>query len=187
MASTAPTTTKKPYVPKWKKKATLAEQLGAAGAPLDPSAVGLKGNTAVLFRQGNETKTTMAFSGQLIRDVASQAGQFIQYGCGKGECGTCECLVNGQWIRPCVATVPPMAPGETYLVQLKAQKSSKSVSSGTFFSVRSFLMGFWNNFLGVVGLFKFRGAAKKNWDERQEFERLVRERALEKKRQRLLQ
>ena len=139
------TSSKKGYEPKWKKKKTLADEMGK---PKDLSEVGIKGTVSVVFRQGNETKTTMAMPGHLLRDVASQAGQFIKYGCGKGECGTCECLVNGQWIRPCSTMVPGDIPaGQDYVVQVKDVKN-KAKSSGKFFSVRSFLAGFWNNLLG---------------------------------------
>ena len=39
---------------------------------------------------GNETTRTMAIAGQPLKEVAAQAGQYIKYQCGKGECGTCE-------------------------------------------------------------------------------------------------
>jgi ferredoxin len=170
------------YEPKWKKKATLADTLGAS-ATIDPTQVGLKGTIPVVFMQGNETRTTMAWPGQSVRDVASQAGQFIRYGCGKGECGTCECLVNGQWMRPCVAAVPPTAAGETFTVVVK-QIKNKAKSSGKFYSARSFVMGFYNNLLGMIGFVKERRAARNNWKERQDYEALVRQRALEKKQSR---
>lgn len=79
---------RKNYDPKWKKKKTLAEE----GPPLDLEAKGIKGTIHVRFQQGNETKLYLARPGQPLRDVALQAGQFIKYGCGKGECGTCEAL-----------------------------------------------------------------------------------------------
>jgi ferredoxin len=167
------------YTPKWVKQKTLAEELGST-ANLGFDKVGLKGTIPVVFKQGNVTKTSMAWAGQPYRDVATQAGQFVMYGCGKGECGTCECMVDGKWIRPCVATVPATAQGEEVVVQLKESKV-KGTSSGTFFSIRSFLMGFWNNILGMIGFVKFRRAAKKNWSERQEYEELVRQKTLEKK------
>ena len=93
------------YKPKWVKKQTLAEA-ARDSTTLGHAKVGLKGTIPVLFQQGNTTITTKAWAGQPIRDVASQAGQFIQCGCGKGECGTCECKMDGKWIRPCIATVP---------------------------------------------------------------------------------
>ena len=126
---------------KWKKKATLAEKEGGIGK-LGFEDVGLKGTIPVVFKQGNVTKSTMARAGQPLRDVATQAGQFIKYGCGKGECGTCEALCNGQWIRPCSTFVPNLSPGEEYVIQVKEVKA-KVVSSGKFYSFRSFILGFW--------------------------------------------
>lgn len=167
------------YVPKWTKKKTLADEQGSI-KDLGFDKVGLKGTIPVVFKQGNDTRTSMAWAGQPLRDVATQAGQFIQYGCGKGECGTCECMVNGKWIRPCIATVPATASGEELMVMVKAVKS-KSTSSGTFFSIKSFFMGFWNNLLGMLGFVKFRRAAKKNWEERKEYEDLVAQKTREKK------
>jgi hypothetical protein len=184
--ATIPPPKKKGYVPKWKKLDTLADKMGV-DSTIAPDQVGLKGTIAVVFRQGNETKRTMALAGQPLKEVAIQAGQFIKYGCGKGECGTCECLVNGQWIRPCQAVVPANANanGADYVVQVKAVKA-KVVSSGKFYSVRSFLLGFWNNLLGMVGFVKYRRAAKKNWDERREYEDLIKQKTLEKRRLREL-
>jgi len=165
----------KNYVPKWKKKATLAEELGK---PLAASEVGLKGTIPVTFKMGNETRTTVASPGDPIRFVANQAGQFILYGCGKGECGTCEAMCNGKWIRPCVATVPKDA--QDMIIMVKSVKS-KRVSSGKFFTARSFVMGFWNNLLGMAGFVRDRRSAKKNWQERKEYEDLIKQRTLEKK------
>uniref|UniRef100_A0A6V0BM12 2Fe-2S ferredoxin-type domain-containing protein n=1 Tax=Pseudo-nitzschia australis TaxID=44445 RepID=A0A6V0BM12_9STRA len=171
---------KKPYVPKWVKKETLAESAGDTGS-LGFDGVGLKGTIPVVFKQGNETRTSMAWAGQPIRDVASQAGQFIQYGCGKGECGTCECMMGGKWVRPCVEKVPASAEGAGDLVlQIKAIKSRKT-SSGTFFSIKSFFMGFYNNLLGMFGFLRFRKKASANWDERRAYEDLVAQKAMEKK------
>jgi len=170
----------KPYVPKWVKKETLAESAGDVNS-LGYSGVGLKGTIPVKFQQGNVTKTSMAWAGQPIRDVASQAGQYIQYGCGKGECGTCECMMNGKWVRPCVETVPATTVEQGDLVlRIKAIKA-KTTSSGTFFSIKSFFMGFWNNILGMMGFFKWRKKASSNFDERRAYEDLVAQKALEKK------
>ncbi len=164
----------KKYEPKWVKKETLG------GDGLDEKAKGLIGDIPVVFKQGNSTKRTMALVGQPLSDVATQANQFIKYGCKKGECGTCECMVDGKWIRPCVETVPAIGKGEELVIQLKALKS-KTTSSGKFYSVRSFLMGFYNNALGMVGFVRTRREAKKNWQDRLEYEELVRIKTLEKK------
>jgi len=171
----------KSYQPKWKKKKTLAEE---SDTPPAPDSVGLTGTVPVMFKMGNETKTSMASVGQPIRDVASQAGQYIKYGCGKGECGTCECLSNGQWIRPCTAVVPAdfdMDGSGQYVIQVKEVKN-KARSSGKFYSVRSFLMGFYNNILGMAGMVLTKRAAKKNYEERMDYEDMVKQRVLEKKR-----
>jgi len=156
------------YEPKWKKQETLAEQLEKQGiATAKPTDVGLVGTVPVVFKQGNVTKSTMAIVGQPLSEVATQAGQYIKYGCGKGECGTCESLCNGKYIRPCTETVPNT--GEEVVIVVKEVKN-KSKSSGKFYSVRSFLFGFYNNVLGMIGFVRTRKYAKKNWQERQEYE-----------------
>jgi 2Fe-2S iron-sulfur cluster binding domain len=172
----------KEYTPKWVKKKTLADDQGSI-QDLGFDKVGLKGTIPVVFRQGNETRTSMAWAGQPLREVAIQAGQFIQYGCGKGECGTCECNMNGRWVRPCVETVPASAADDMAgdLVIMIKEIKSKVVSSGKFFSIRSFLFGFWNNLLGMVGFVKFRRAARQNWEERKSYEDLVAQKTREKK------
>jgi len=175
----APTKKKEAYVPKWKKKQTLAEEAGRSSD--DPTKAGLIGTIPVVFHQGNETKMTLALENQPLSDVAVQAGQYIRYNCKKGECGTCACMVDGQWVRPCVAKVPALEPGqEAYTVTLKAIKN-KSKSSGKFYSVRSFFMGFYNNLLGMVGFVKQRRQARKNYLERMEIEDRIAQLALEKK------
>ena len=180
-AESSPATSKAGYVPKWKKKQTLADQVGDS---MDFNQKGIKGTISVKFQQGNETKQTMAMPGQPLRDVATQAGQFIKYGCGKGECGTCEAQCNGKWIRPCMAVVPVQ--DEEVVIVVKAIKSA-TTSSGTFFSVKSFFMGFYNNVLGMVGFVKYRQNAKKNWEERQEYEALIERLTLEKRQKRRLE
>lgn len=175
------------YDPKWKKTLTLAEQqaLENGGKVLVEKDKGLKGNIAVVFKSGNVTKTTMALPGQPLSDAAVQAGAFIRYGCKKGECGTCEALCNGQYIRPCISKVPAdLRSGQEYLVELKAIKA-KRVSSGKFYTAKSIVLGFWNNLLGMVGFVKTRRAAKKNWEERQEYEDMIKMRTKELKAARL--
>eukprot|EP00752_Nemacystus_decipiens_P012445 g11026.t1 len=51
-------------------------------------------------------KTIKAFQGQRLRDVVSAAKAKIEYGCEKGDCGTCESIVDGRKIRICKAIVP---------------------------------------------------------------------------------
>jgi aerobic-type carbon monoxide dehydrogenase small subunit (CoxS/CutS family) len=155
------------------------------GLPVqDLKEIGLYGTVPVVFQQGEETKRTMALPGQPLREVAIQAGQFIKYGCGKGECGTCEALVNGQWVRPCSINVPAdLLEGQEYVVQVKSVKN-KASSSGKFYSVRSFLYGFYNNVLGMAGMVAYKRNAKRNYQERMEYEDMVRQKTLEKKRAR---
>lgn len=181
MSTTAEEKPKEGYVPKWKKKKTLADESGN----LDFSAKGIKGTVPVLFKQGDVTKSTMAMPGQPLRDVATQAGQFIKYGCGKGECGTCEAMCNGKWVRPCKDVVPVGLDPEEEIVVTVKDIASKTTSSGQFFSIKSFFMGFYNNVLGMVGFVKYRQNAKKNWEERQEYEELIRTLTLEKRKARL--
>jgi aerobic-type carbon monoxide dehydrogenase small subunit (CoxS/CutS family) len=162
------------YEPQWKKKETIG------GGDLAEKDKGLQGNIPVIFKQGNVTKTTMAIVGQPLSDVATQANQFIKYGCKKGECGTCECMSDGKWIRPCVEGVPALAAGEELVIILKEMKS-KTTSSGKFYSVRSFFMGFYNNAIGMIGFVKTRREAKKNWNDRLDYEELIRIKTMEKK------
>ena len=175
-----PKEAKKPYTPKWVKKQNLADTAGGIKS-LGFENVGLKGTIPVVFKQGNNTVSTKAWAGQPIRDVASQAGQYIQYGCGKGECGTCECMMNGKWVRPCIETIPATSLAEGELILSLKATTAKKTNSGTFFSIRSFLMGFYNNILGMLGFFKFRKRANKNWEERQEYENLIAKKTAEKK------
>lgn len=174
-----PNAKEKGYTPKWTKKETIG------GGDMADDAKGLKGNIPVVFTQGNETRTTMAIVGQPLSDVATQAGQFIKYACKKGECGTCECMSNGKWVRPCVDTVPAtQLPGQTLKIKIKAIKS-KTTSSGKFYSVKSFFMGFYNNLLGMVGFVKMRREAKQNFADRLEYEELIRTLTLEKRAERI--
>ena len=176
------------YDPKWKKKETLAEQMGASTLTVkDLKEIGIIGTVPVRFTQGNVTKTTMALPNQPLREVAIQAGQFIKYGCGKGECGTCEALVNGQWVRPCSVNVPSdLLPGQEYVVQVKEIKN-KASSSGKFYSVRSFLYGFYNNVLGMIGMVTYKRNAKQNYMDRMEYENLIRQKTIERKRLKALE
>ncbi|KAL7551135.1 hypothetical protein ACHAWF_014669 [Thalassiosira exigua] len=197
MSTTTETENNKPakkerYVPKWKKKATLAEATGTAD--LSNQDKGLAGAVPITFQQGKGEDATLietsAMPGQPLKLVASQAGQYIKYGCGKGECGTCESLCNGRYLRPCVDVVPtdldPDPETGEYaplVIQVKGTKA-KVVSSGKFFSAKSFVLGFWNNFLGMFGLVRDRRLAKKNWQERMAKEDEILRLAAEKKRRR---
>lgn len=184
-------TKKEGYVPKWKKIATLAD--GEEG-DLDSTEKGLAGTVPITFQMGkgeDATKIqTTAMPGQSLKLVASQAGQYIKYGCGKGECGTCESLCNGKYLRPCVDVVPTDLDAdpetgkyEPLVIMVKGTKM-KVVSSGKFFSVKSFLLGFWNNLLGMGGLVRDRRAAKKNWQARMDNEDAIKQLTEAKKKKR---
>jgi len=169
------------YVPKWKKKLTVAEELAQGGKTIDPAQTGIIGTVPVVFKQGENSVATLAIVGQPISEVASQAGQFIKYGCGKGECGMCESKCNGKWIRPCQAVVPAdLAPGEDYVIEIK-QVKNKAKKSGRFYSVRSIVMGFYNNVLGMWGFVLTRRQTKANWQERQDYESMLAEKIAAKK------
>lgn len=185
-------TKEKGYVPKWKKKETLADLTGTGD--LAAGDKGLIGSVPITFQQGKGEAATLiqttALPGQPLKLVASQAGQYIKYGCGKGECGTCESLCNGKYLRPCVDVVPTdleldaeTGKYPTLVIQVKGTKA-KVVSSGKFFSVKSFLLGFWNNLLGMMGFVRDRRKAKKNWQERMDKEAEVKRLTEEKKRMR---
>jgi hypothetical protein len=173
------TTRSSKYDARRKKKQTLADQ---AGGTKDFSETGLVGR--VPFRQGKETEDDHGLAKQPLRAVASQVGLYIKHGCGKGECRIYEALVNGKWVRRYSVVVPSMAPGEEYVVQVKEVKN-KAESSGKLYSVRSFLFGFYNNVLGMVGLVMFRRTAKKNVEERREYDDLIKQKAREKMMQRM--
>ncbi|KAL3804246.1 hypothetical protein ACHAWO_009847 [Cyclotella atomus] len=183
---------KKGYVPKWKKKATLAETTGTGSLAAEDK--GLVGSIPITFQTGEGEDatliTTTATPGQSLKLVASQAGQYIKYGCGKGECGTCESLCNGKYLRPCVDSVPAdLAPDpETgkfapLIIQVKKTRA-KVVSSGKFFSLKSFLLGFWNNLLGMFGFVRDRRKARQNWQERMSKEDEIKRLTEEKRRKR---
>lgn len=182
----------KGYIPKWKKKATLAEDTGTG--PLSARDKGLAGAVPITFQMGKGDDAsyieTSAMPGQPLKLVASQAGQYIKYGCGKGECGTCESLCNGRYLRPCVDVVPTdLEPNaetgeyDTLVIQVKGTKA-KVVSSGKFFSAKSFVLGFWNNLLGMFGFVRDRRRARKNWQDRMDKEDEIKRLAEEKRRKR---
>ena len=183
----------KDYDPKWKKKATLAELTGTSDVSTEEK--GLVGSVPITFQtgKGEDAKLvqTSAMPGQSLKLVASQAGQFIKYGCGKGECGTCESLCNGKYLRPCVDVVPTdleidkeTGKYPNLVIQVKGTKS-KVVSSGKFYSIKSIILGFWNNLLGMGGIIRDKRKAKKNWKERMDNEERIRLLTEEKKRKKL--
>ena len=69
---------------------------------------------------------------------------------------------------------------EDYIIQVKEVKS-KGRSSGKFYSVRSFIMGFYNNLLGMFGFVRDRRLARRNYQERMDYEDLIAKKVAEKK------
>jgi len=148
----------------WEKRKTLADDTGGA-SDKGFSSVGLEGTIPVTFTQGNVTLSTMAMQGQKLSQVAAQSGQFIKYKCGKGECGTCEVRVDGQWIRTCSVKVPYVPKGETYEVFVR-DSMKKSKKATRFFSFKSFISGAKNNIIGMFGFVTEGRKSKKAFDER---------------------
>ena len=134
----------------------------------DPNTIkdsGLAGAIQVLFKQGNATKMTRAEVGTPLSEVASQADQFIRYKCKKGECGTCEVQVNGKWVRTCVATVPYVE-NNLFEVTVKPTMMKGQGKASKFYSLKSFVMGWYNNILGMVGFVKTSATEGKNFRDR---------------------
>ena len=121
------------------------------------------------------TKVTIeAFEGQSLEEVAAAAGVEIKYKCKKGECGTCEVNVDGKWIKACQTTIPAVNAGDVWKVTVKPELKKKSA---TFFSPQSFVDGFVNNAVGVVG---FATTATSKADD-EYAKRIAREQALAEK------
>ena len=66
------------------------------------------------------------------------------------------------------------------VIQVKGT-SAKVVSSGKFYSIKSIILGFWNNLLGMGGLVRDRRKAKKNWQDRMDNEDRIKQLTAEKK------
>mmetsp|Transcript_10425 Transcript_10425/g.26472 ORF Transcript_10425/g.26472 Transcript_10425/m.26472 type:complete len:130 (+) Transcript_10425:72-461(+) len=60
-------------------------------------------------------KKTKAIPGQRMKDLVRASRAPIKFNCENGECGTCECLVNGRKVRVCMAKVPNKGPVEIKL------------------------------------------------------------------------
>jgi len=163
----------------WSRRETLAEK----GGGLDDKgaeAVGLIGTIPVEFEHGDTVLKTMAMPGQPLSEVASQAGQYVKYKCKKGECGTCEVRVDGQWVRTCVSTVPYVDKGETYKVHVRTSMK-KGKKSSRFFSIRSFYDGARNNILGMIGFVKEGRKSKDAFEERIDNEKKLMEEVARRK------
>ena len=51
-------------------------------------------------------KKIEAFPGQKLKDLCASARVKVKYSCTKGDCGTCENIVDGRMTRICTAVVP---------------------------------------------------------------------------------
>ena len=91
--------------------------------------------------------------------------QFIKYKCMKGECGTCEVRVDGQWVRSCVTRIPGGIKGN-YSVSVRESMVKPTKKSSRFFSFTSFIAGFKNNLLGMVGFVRTGASEGKNFNAR---------------------
>ncbi|KAJ8598209.1 hypothetical protein CTAYLR_005542 [Chrysophaeum taylorii] len=60
-------------------------------------------------------KKSQGLPGQRMKDLVRSARAPIKFNCENGECGTCECLVNGRKVRVCMAKVPAKGPVEVKL------------------------------------------------------------------------
>lgn len=155
-----------PVMKDWSRRSTLAETTGGA-SDLGTDSVGLAGQIAVQFNQGDNVIKTVATAGQPLSSVAAQAGQVIRYKCRKGECGTCAVRIDGQWVRTCVARVPQLEAGKLYNITVRPSMANSKKSSA-FFSFKSFIAGAKNNILGMVGFVKegFGSNEKSKFDDR---------------------
>jgi hypothetical protein len=165
----SPVRTGLPTMKVWERRKTLAETEGGA-AEKGGAAVGLTGSIPVVFSQGENKLETMASPGDPLKDVAAQAGQYIKYKCGKGECGTCQVRVNGEWVKTCVSRVPAYVEGGGNFDVWVRPSMAKSKKASSFFSVRSFFDGFKNNLLGMVGFAVQGKKSKQVFNERMQRE-----------------
>lgn len=83
---------------------------------------------------------------------------------GTGLTGKCYRFAR-QWVRTCVHKVPHVAKGGELRIFVRPGMV-KSKKSTTFFSFTSFLAGFYNNFLGIVGFVSEGIKGKKNFQDR---------------------
>lgn len=65
---------------------------------------GDKNKVVVTFQPGN--KQVQAVAGQQMKEVVRAGRMNVKYNCSKGECGTCEILVDGRKARACTTRLP---------------------------------------------------------------------------------
>ena len=119
--------------------------------------------------------------GAALPEVFAQNNININYKCKKGECGTCEVKIDGQWVRTCQAVVEPLPVGKTDPPQILIKKFRKKPAK--FFSPKSFAEGVFNNGLGVVGFVKEGLKSKNDFDNRMNVEEELAARVAAKKRE----
>ncbi len=76
---------------------------GSLGKREDP---GIKGGAKFNDQVTFNGKPIRAVPGQKVSQVAAAARVKITYSCKKGDCGTCEIMMNGRMIKACQATIP---------------------------------------------------------------------------------
>jgi ferredoxin len=139
-----------------------------------------KETTNIIFKpQDAEQVEAVAKIGAPLEVTAEEANVQINYKCKKGECGTCEVMINGRWERACQTTIPSLPPGEEMVIVVPKNKKKNA----GFFTPASFVEGVVNNGLGVVGFVDKCSKADAGFDERMERERKLAELVAKKKAQ----
>lgn len=149
---------------KWDRRRTLAEQIGGAGDQGHEN-VGLLGTIPVVFTCGEDVIKTKAMVGQPLSEVAAQSGQWIKYKCKKGQCGTCDVRIGGEWVHTCQHKIPYVPDGESYEVFVR-DTMKKAKRSSRFYSFKSLIAGAKNNILGMVGFVRDARRSKENFNTR---------------------
>merc|ERR1719453_2305235 len=140
------------------------------------------GEVPVVFQPQNIM--TMARIGQPLSEVASAADVFIRYKCRKGECKTCVVNIDSKWVSACQTKIPPVAPGQHFEVRVRpVSDAAKQKETAAFFSPKSFVDGFTNNALGIVGFVRDGAEADPEFELRMERERMIDEVTKKKKEQ----
>jgi hypothetical protein len=81
-------------------------------------------------------------------------------------------MVDGKWIRTCQTKIPALPKGQTFAVTVRPVPLDKrSTAASGFFSPKSFVDGFTNNVLGMVGLVTEGAASDDDFQVRMDRER----------------
>jgi aerobic-type carbon monoxide dehydrogenase small subunit (CoxS/CutS family) len=114
--------------------------------------------------------------GEKLSIVAENAGIPITYKCKKGECGTCQVMIDGKWVKACQHTIAmPENPSAILQINVTSKKEERK-KPAKFFSPASFVEGVINNGLGVVGFVKEAMSVDDEFEQR-----MAREKALNAK------